>query len=51
MIADALALDDGSYSERLLTKQGRILARVAQRNERERTRQADRIRPWVRDGL
>jgi hypothetical protein len=49
MIADALALDDGSYSERLLAKQARILARVAQRKERDRKRQADRIHPWVAD--
>jgi tetratricopeptide (TPR) repeat protein len=45
MIADALALDDGSYSPRLLGKQTRILDRLARRRQGERQRSRSRIGP------
>ena len=46
MIAEALALDDGSYRERILAKQARILERIARRREGDKDRIRDRARPW-----
>jgi tetratricopeptide (TPR) repeat protein len=45
MIADTMALDDGSHRDRLLGKQARILDRLARRHARERDRSRDRFRP------
>ncbi len=46
MIAEAMALDDGSYRERLLGKQARILDRMALRRRRDADRIRDRVRLW-----
>jgi tetratricopeptide (TPR) repeat protein len=46
MIADAMALDDGSYRERLLGKQARILDLLARRRQEEQARRRDRARTW-----
>jgi tetratricopeptide (TPR) repeat protein len=46
MIADALALDDGGYRERLLGKQARIVDLLARRRQNEQARRRDRARPW-----
>jgi tetratricopeptide (TPR) repeat protein len=46
MIAEALAFDDGSYRERLLAKQARIVDLLAGRRRAERARRRDRFRPW-----
>jgi hypothetical protein len=45
MIAEALALDDGAWREKLLAKQDRILERLARRREADRERVRERIRP------
>lgn len=45
MLAEALALDDGTYRERLLAKQARILDRLARRRQSERERTRERMRP------
>jgi tetratricopeptide (TPR) repeat protein len=43
-VAEGLALDiTGQYREQLLEKQGEILARLAQRNQQEQLRQANRV--------
>lgn len=44
MLADAMALDDGSYRERLLGEQARILDRLARRRRSDRDRIRDRVR-------
>jgi hypothetical protein len=44
MLADAMALDDGSYRERLLGEQTRILDRLARRRQGDRDRIRDRVR-------
>ena len=45
MIADAMTLDDGTYRDRLLGKQARILDRIANQRQRDRLRSRDRVRP------
>jgi hypothetical protein len=45
LIAEGLALDDGTYRERLLAKQARVLARLAARREAEQERALHRVRP------
>lgn len=44
MLADAMALDDGSYRQRLLGEQARILDRLARRSRSDRDRIRDRVR-------
>jgi Flp pilus assembly protein TadD len=46
MLAEAMALDDGSYRERLLGEQARILDRLARRHRSDRDRIRDRVRLW-----
>jgi tetratricopeptide (TPR) repeat protein len=47
MIAEAMAFDDGSYRQRLLGKQARILDRLEGRRQSERRRRRDRVRQWT----
>jgi len=44
MLADAMALDDGTYRQRLLGEQARILDRLARRSRSDRDRIRDRVR-------
>jgi tetratricopeptide (TPR) repeat protein len=46
-IAQGLMLDRGTYREELLQKQSEVLIQLAQRNEQERSRMANRISNWL----